>query len=391
MMQRTDSGVTVVAVRPRPRGETLDRIVSALLLAASEAVVWLGNATPGLGKGVATVLALAITTPVAVRRRLPLAAGVVSIAGVAAIFLAGAHNYSIPLTIAWMCGLYAIAVWTDGVRFVIGLAVLALANVVAAAGPTMTLDNAAYFTVIPGIAMLIARRAVRNRQLLADTLAARAELLEREQHLRAQEAVAEERTRIARELHDLVAHNVSVMVVQAGVERHALHDEHSSTGETLAAIEQAGRQALVEARRLLGVLRRNGEAGDLAPQPSAAEIDVLADQITRAGLPVKLEIDGEPAPLSPGLDLCVYRIVQEGLTNALKHSGAAHAEVVLRYTPTHVAVEISDDGRGPAAGGAPTGHGLVGICERVELYNGQVDIGPGPDGGFQIRARLPLA
>src|SRR6478752_5530698 len=152
-------------------------------------------------------------------------------------------------------------------------------------------------------------------------LAARAELLEREHELRANEAVAEERARIARELHDLVAHNVSVMVVQAGAERHALGPEQDSTRETLASIEQAGRQALVEARRLLGMLRRKDDGSELEPQPSVDHIDVLVEQIERAGLPVTVAVEGEPAPLPAGLDLCAYRIVQEGLTNALKHAG----------------------------------------------------------------------
>src|SRR2546430_1886172 len=146
---------------------------------------------------------------------------------------------------------------------------------------------------------------------------ARAELLEREHELRANEAVAEERARIARELHDLVAHNVSVMVVQAGAERHALGPDQASTRETLTSIEQAGRQALVEARRLLGMLRRKGASENLEPQPSIDQIDLLVEQVARAGLQVKLEVEGEPGPLPAGGDLCAHRVGQEGLTKAL--------------------------------------------------------------------------
>jgi signal transduction histidine kinase len=144
-----------------------------------------------------------------------------------------------------------------------------------------------------------------------------------------------------------VAHNVSVMVVQAGAERHALGPGQESTREALASIEQAGRQALVEARRLLGMLRRRDDGSELEPQPSVEHIDVLVEQIERAGLPVRLAVEGERVPLPAGVDLCAYRIVQEGLTNALKHAGPAHAEVVLRYAARALDVEVRDDGRGP--------------------------------------------
>jgi signal transduction histidine kinase len=182
------------------------------------------------------------------------------------------------------------------------------------------------------------------------------------------------------------------MVVQAGAERHALGPEQDSTRETLASIEQAGRQALVEARRLLGMLRRKDDGSELEPQPSVDHIDVLVEQIERAGLPVTVAVEGEPAPLPAGLDLCAYRIVQEGLTNALKHAGPAHAEVVLRYAPRALDVEVRDDGRGPShVNGDGSGHGLVGMRERVALYGGRLETGAREGGGFEIHAHLPLA
>jgi signal transduction histidine kinase len=201
--------------------------------------------------------------------------------------------------------------------------------------------------------------------------------------------VAEERARIARELHDLVAHNVSVMVIQAGAERHALSADQAATRETLASIERSGRQALAEARRLLGMLRRDGEREELEPQPSVEQIDLLVEQVQRAGLGVRLRIEGEPVPLPAGLDLCVYRIVQEGFTNALKHAGPATAEVLLRYGPQSLDVEISDDGRVPVNANG-SGHGLIGMRERVALYGGALETGPREGGGFEIRAHLPL-
>jgi signal transduction histidine kinase len=240
--------------------------------------------------------------------------------------------------------------------------------------------------------MLIARRAVRERQLAAETAAARAELLEREQELRANEALMLERARIARELHDLVAHNVSVMVVQAGAERHALSPDQVSTRETLSSIEQAGRQALNEARRLLGMLRRNGDREELEPQPGLDQLNFLIEQVQRAGLPVTLEVQGERMSLPAGVDLCAYRIVQECLTNALKHAKSAQAEVLLHYTPQALEVDVRDNG----TGGSPehltgAGHGLIGMRERVALYGGQLLAGPREGGGFQVRAKIPVS
>jgi signal transduction histidine kinase len=182
-------------------------------------------------------------------------------------------------------------------------------------------------------------------------------------------------------------------VVQAGAERHALPADQASTREALSSIEQSGRQALTEARRLLGMLRKNGEHEELAPQPSIDQIDFLVEQIERAGLPVKLDVQGERVPLPAGVDLCAYRVVQEGLTNALKHAGPAHAEVLLRYTGSGLDVRVQDDGRGLAQpNGDGAGHGLIGMRERVALYGGQIHTGPRGDGnGFEISAHIPLA
>ena len=391
-MRTSPSASTLKPVTHRlPTAEGLDRIVAACVLVTAELATWVGNSTPGWPKGLATPVIALMAASVAVRRRAPLAAGCVVVLGVSSIFLAGGNNYSVPLFIAWACGLYAIAVWTETREFVIGLAVMAGSNLLAAAGPVTKFGDAAFFTVVPAIAMVITRRAVRDRQVLADTMAARADLAEREQELRAHEAVADERARIARELHDLVAHNVSVMVVQAGVERHALGDDQKSTRDTLASIEQAGRQALVEARRLLGVLRRDDTPEELEPQPSVERIGTLVEQVERAGLPVELTVEGERVPLPPGVDLCAYRIIQEGLTNALKHAGPARAEVVLRYAQAGLDIEVADNGRGPAAvNGHGAGHGLIGMRERVRVHGGALEAGPRPGGGFEVRARLPL-
>jgi signal transduction histidine kinase len=383
---------TLVGVERLPRGEALDRWVAAALVVAAQVVLWTGNVLPHLPKGPAAALSVLIPAAVAFRRRWPFAVGVLVALAVDSIFVAGANNYSVPLSIAWMCGLYGLAVWTETREFVAALVLFAAGNLVTAIGPVTDLNGAGFFTIVPGVAMVITRRAVRERQLLADTLAARAELLEREHEMREKEALAEERARIARELHDLVAHNVSVMVVQAGVERHALPESQESTRETLTAIEQAGRQALVEARRLLGVLRRNGDREELEPQPNVEQVAFLVEQVERAGLPVELTVEGDEVPLPAGVDLCAYRIVQEALTNALKHAGPARAEVLLRYAPSGLEIEIRDDGRGSVApNGDGSGHGLIGMRERVALYGGELRTGPRPGGGFEVRAHLPLA
>jgi signal transduction histidine kinase len=389
-MKSSVTAVTLVRVTRLPRGESLDRIVAGGLILLAQIELWVGHAISG-PKGVVVPLAVVMPAGVALRRRWPLEVGVVVMLANGVFWLVGGQSTSLGLGVSWMCALYGVAVWTDTRGFAIGLGALACSNVIAYFGDA-SLKGAAEFTWIPAVVMFLVRRVVRDRQLRAEALAAQAELLERQQELLAHEAVAEERARIARELHDLVAHNVSVMVVQAGAERHALREDQASTREALTSIEQSGRQALAEARRLLGVLRRNGEHEELAPQPSLDQIDFLVEQIERAGLPVKLDIEGERVPLPAGVDLCAYRVVQEGLTNALKHAGPAHAEVLLRFTPSALDVELRDDGPGTSQpNGDGAGHGLIGMRERVALYGGEIEAGPRDRGGFEIRAHIPLA
>jgi signal transduction histidine kinase len=375
----------------RLTGESLDRLAAAGLIVASEAGVWASGSTPG-PKLLTAPLAVLIPASVALRRRHPLLVGSFASAAFVTLLIADAPQTNVAIAISVFCAWYGLAVWTDTRGFLTGCGVVAAASMLGQLGPTGSLDNGVFFTVVPLVAMLIARRAVRDRELRAEALAARAALLEREQELRARDAVADERARIARELHDLVAHNVSLMVVQAGAERHSLPEEQASTRAVLASIEDAGRQALAEARRLLGVLRRKDGHDELEPQPSVERIDALVEQIRRAGLPVTFDMQGDRQELPAGVDLCAYRIVQEGLTNALKHAGPAHAEVVLRFAPGALDVEVRDDGLGTAAAnGNGGGHGLVGMRERVALYGGQLHAGPCADRGFEIRAHLPLS
>jgi signal transduction histidine kinase len=232
---------------------------------------------------------------------------------------------------------------------------------------------------------------VRSRQELAAALAARTVELEHERDNSARLAVAEERARIARELHDVVAHNLSIMVVQAGAERRALGDERPETSEVLETIESTGRAAMAEMRRLLGMLRRSDDELALAPQPSLRYLGDLVEQVREAGMPVELRIEGDERPIAPGIDLSAYRIVQEALTNALKHAGPANARVTVRYGERELDIEIADDGPGLAEPDPAGGHGLVGMRERVALFGGDLATGRQNGGGYAVRARLPLA
>jgi signal transduction histidine kinase len=217
----------------------------------------------------------------------------------------------------------------------------------------------------------------------------RATLAEREREAAAKIAVAEERARIARELHDIVAHAVSVMVLQIGAVRHNLSADLRDDKEALGRVEQAGRTALAEMRRLLGAMRRDGDGLELTPQPGLDGLDSLFDEVKRAGLPVRLHIDGDPFPLPRAIDLSAYRIVQEGLTNALKHAHASSADVTVQYRPDDVQIEVRDDGAGNS-GSDGLGHGLVGIRERVKIYGGEMTAGTSAEGGFVLSTRLPL-
>ncbi len=204
-------------------------------------------------------------------------------------------------------------------------------------------------------------------------------------------AVAEERARIARELHDVVGHAIATMTVQAGAERMALGDARPETTKVLHQIELTGRQTLQEMRRLLGVLRTDEDPVDFTPQPGLGQLGTLAERVGHAGLAVDLRVDVDPGRVSPGIDISAYRIVQEALTNVLKHAGTDRARVCVRDHEGAVEIEVTDAGGGTGAAAAADGpgHGLAGIRERVALYGGSLDAGPAPDGGWRMLARLP--
>jgi signal transduction histidine kinase len=329
--------------------------------------------------------ALLMTVPLVWRRRAPLLVVLVVMAALAAqsLLLAPSEPYPDSELVPLLLAVYSVAAHGKGRAPLVGAAISGAAGLVWVGVDDFFLPLVAF-----GGAWL-AGRLVQKRQLYADALEERARVLEREREANARMAAAEERVRLARELHDVVGHSVSVMVVQAGAERLAIGEERPETREALLAIERTGREALAEMSRLLGLLRKEGEGLALAPRPSLAQVDALVQTVRDAGVPVRLSVEGERSSLPPGIDVSAYRILQEALTNVLKHAGPAEASVVVRYGVREVEVEVTDDGRGaPAGNGA--GYGLAGMRERVQLHGGTLEAGRASGGGFVVKARLPL-
>jgi signal transduction histidine kinase len=285
-----------------------------------------------------------------------------------------------------------LSVYTAGVQLAdtAGRRLVVVAFVVSAFGATLGpgATRASIPLVVAGAWFL--GRSVRDRRLYTEALAKNREL-EAAQHELARQAVTEERLRIARELHDVVAHSMSVVAVHAGSGRMVAADDPPAAERALATIEDTTRSALHEMRRLLGVLRAGGsdEPAALAPAPGLDDVDALVADVVRSGVEVDLRVHGHPAGVPAGVDLSAYRVVQEALTNVLKHAGPARATVDVRYSEGAVTVEVADDGLGAAAPTVAGGHGLVGMRERVTMHGGTLDAGPAPDKGFRVSARFP--
>jgi signal transduction histidine kinase len=367
-------------------------LVAAGLATALFASMPVGSGMLVLGYG----LVLLHTLPLAARRRSP---GTV-LAVIVASGLAGAALFLPPFFFgpAILVAVYSVAAY--GSRWV-SVAGLALAEVGLAAVQLTPFGfefEGLALVVFMGVlaAAWLLGHFAHNYRAYAVRLEERTAELKRAREELARRAVAEERLRLARELHDVVAHAMSVIAVQSGVGAHVVDSRPEEVGKALAAIEATSRAALTELRRLLGVLRQDSEPrASLAPVPGLANLEGLLAEVAKAGLAVKLRVEGRPAPLPTGLDLSAYRIVQEALTNVVKHAGPARAQVTIRYRDHEVAVEVTDDGRGVGAvagdGRRGTGHGLIGMRERVQAFGGDLEVGPRPGGGFRVAARLPLA
>jgi signal transduction histidine kinase len=355
------------------------------------------------GQSVAGIAVALAPLPLLGRRRFPFAAPALvfavlagtslvdSDAAAAEEFLTLGAVFSLPLAF-WFAGAQE-----EGEQAIAGAAV-GLATVALFAGSAgrdfVVLDERGDFGIITisaiGGGLSLAAFALRRRAERTAELERRASHLEREREERTRAAVDAERARIAADLHDVIAHSVSVMTVQAGAARLLLTESPERARKPLEAVEETGRQALAEMRRLLGILRTDtGETG-LAPQPGMADLSALLDRVRQAGLPVEIAVEGEPQYLPPGIDLAAYRIVQEALTNALEHADRAPARVTVRYRLGTLELEIADDGTTGPGDGDLRG-GLVAMRERVAVYGGDLDAGPRTGGGYAVSAHLPLA
>ncbi len=371
--------------------------VAAAILSTSLFSELIGGAQPALPHGVVTfayTLVLLYTLPLAARRRFPLTVLATSMASALAFAAIGLPPSFLGPAI--LVPVYTVAAYRDRRVSLAGLAAVGIAL----AAVQLTSARAETGTWV-GNALVVAAawllgRFVGDRRVYALKLEARTAELEQAQEELARRAVAEERLRIARELHDVVAHSMSVIAVQSGVGALVADTQPEEARKALAAIETTSRAALDELRRLLGVLRQHGEPqGSLAPAPGLADLDSLLAQVVEAGLAVQLRVEGARPQVPLGVDLSAYRIVQEALTNVVKHAGPAQAQVVVHYGDQELTIEVTDDGRGAAAladdGRAGTGHGLIGIRERVAVFGGDLEAGPRPGGGFRVAARLPFA
>ncbi|MEN3342005.1 MAG: hypothetical protein V7644_1409 [Actinomycetota bacterium] len=334
---------------------------------------------------------LLITTPLLTRRQYPIGSLVAALVAVAsASFIdnrVGTHpfvSFMWALAICFQFGMRPVRTKSVG-----GLALtLTVAAIVTGQDPKTKVGDYVWDVMTLSIAWIVGF-AVGGKHREVDEARERAALAEREREERARRAVADERARIARELHDVIGHSVSVMTVQASAVRRLVDADQEKVREALLVVEETGREALAEMRRMVGVLRHAEDGPALAPQPSLEQIQKLVEHARESGLPVELRIEGEPVQLPTGVDLTAYRLVQEGLTNAVKHARADRAEVTVRYTGGQVELTVSDDGCG-AGNGEGSGHGLVGMRERVSVYGGELEAGPRPQGGFRLRATLPV-
>ena len=364
--------------------------IAAIEMAVEVALRYGAPTGPTTPKWFAVSATALIVLPLLARRRFPFAApAAVWVLAAALSFVDGRLvGFTATASVAGIVAAFLLGNLRDARLGRMGLAVvLGGAAMVIYNDPTHTAGELVFVPVMFVIGWL-AGFAVRERTAQAEEAEDRAARAERERATAARIAVAEERARIARELHDVVAHAVSVMVLQVGAVRHRLPQSLAEDKDALTDVEKAGRAALAEMRFLLGAMR-DGEDVELAPQPGLDDLDALVERVGRAGLPVRLQVEGDAVPLSRAVDLSAYRIVQEGLTNSLKHAKASHADVIVRYESDDLELEVRDDGVGaPSSDGL--GHGLVGIQERVKIYGGEMSAGPRQEGGFVLSARLPL-
>lgn len=334
----------------------------------------------GIHGPIAWVLVVAASAPLAVRRRAPIPVLAV-VAGVVVVFAVVGNGGAADVALALAA--YTVAAhepWQRVATFGLPPAIVAsLASQIASQTHRNWVEVLTGVIAFVGLSVLIGRIVYNRRRRLA---------LDRE--LAAREAVTSERTRIARELHDVVAHSMSVMIVQAGAARTVIDRDPAAAQEAISRVEETGRASLAEMRRLIGVLTAEDEtAAPTAPMPGLSDLEPLLDTVRAAGLPVEVVRTGTPHDLPAGADLAAYRVIQESLTNALKHAGRANARVSMDFADDRLTIEVADDGAGPAL--VPgVGHGLIGMRERVGVFGGTLTTGERPGGGFVVRAEIPV-
>jgi signal transduction histidine kinase len=371
--------------RPKPR--QADLALAGLLAAFGLAELWLVHVGP---KSIAVPATVVAALALSFRRTAPLLTVAMILGAIAAESLLGVslQKPDAPLLMA------LVAVYTAGAYLPLWEAVAGLALGIAGigasfAGSSTNGHSDFAFTSVVVTAGWLVGRGMHGRVTQAAVLVERTQRLEQEAEAERAAAVAEERRRIARDLHDVIAHSVSVMVVQAGAAEDVFERDPAAVLEPIRAVQETGRGALVEISRLLGLLREDGAELGLAPQPRLEDLPELVAQAEAAGLPVELRIEGTPRPLPLGVDLSVYRIAQEALTNARKHSADSQACVLLCYSKDAIELAVENDGVA-VTNGHRGGHGLIGMRERVAVFGGTLDAGPRPDGGFRVIARLPV-
>jgi signal transduction histidine kinase len=393
------SATNVIARARALDPERVDWLVAACLLIASELAIWT-QASVAARVG-AAIWAAAGCCALAVRRRWLLQGLGLALVSLAVLLAASGSAVlhppgvvsgvigSLTAVLLFYAGGAFLEGWRSRLALVLGAAVL---SVSAAAAGSQFVANLIWDVAIIGLLPWFIGRMMRERAAHGRAARRRAELLDSQREYHARAAALGERARLAREIHDVIAHSVSVMVIQAAGARTVMDREPDRAQEALLSVERAGREALAEMRRLLGVLGDGQHMRELAPQPGIEDLDELVSRTRKAGLPASISVVGEPISVAPGLSLCAYRVVQEALTNAIKHAGAARAEVSVRWGPDALELEVIDNGSAAGDGAAaPGGHGLVGMRERAALHGGSVEAGPGPAGGFVVRARIPLA
>jgi signal transduction histidine kinase len=333
----------------------------------------------------AYALVVVVNAPIAFRRK---AWGAALVTALGAELVYAAREYPPILAPAVPLIVYLAATRLDDRRSRVVLIVAAVASWI---GATLAAGATDPQSVLIVVGTWLLGHYVRTRRLLVAELQQRAVDLEREREERAMRAVAEERLRIARELHDVLAHTMSVVAVQAGTGRLVGPDHPGEAIKALAAVEETARSAMQEMRQILTVLRADGDTdASVTPTPGLDDLAALVAQVTEAGVAVDVRVDGEPRTVPIGVGLAAYRITQEALTNVIKHAGPAHASVLVRYTDHDVTVEVRDDGHATAPTAETGGHGLIGMRERAAVHGGELNAGPTPDGGFQVSARLPF-